>query len=212
MDTASFTTFSTPPVPGEPTWAVALMYPLQGDWTEEQYLSLAFERNWLVEYSSGCVEVLPMPTVEHQLIVKFLLKSLEAFLEPRNLGVVLFAPLPVWMGPRNYRAPDLVFKFQENHAKRTTPYYKGADLVMEVVSDDSRSHERDHKQKRLDYAAAGIPEYWIVDPQDNRITVLALEGDRYVEHGVFEQDEVATSRLLPGFSISVEAVFAAANQ
>lgn len=212
MDMTSFPTFDAPPVPGEPTWGVALMYPRQGDWTEEEYLSLALAQNWLVEYANGCLEVLPMPSVEHQLIVKFLLKSLEAFVEPRSLGVVLFAPLPVWTVSRNYREPDLVFKFEENHAKRTKKYYEGADLVMEVVSDDHRSHERDYMQKRLDYAAAAIPEYWIVDPQEQRITVLALYGEQYVEDGVYDLGAKAKSRLLKGYEADVDAVFAAARR
>ena len=52
----------------------------------------------------------------------------------------------------------------------------GADLVIEVVSDQGRP--RDLEIKRQEYAQAGIPEYWIVDPQLEQITVLALEGSR----------------------------------
>ena len=52
-------------------------------------------------------------------------------------------------------------------------------------------------EKRADYAEAGIPEYWIVDPRDETVTVLALEGDAYVGHGVFAAGDSAASRL-PG--------------
>lgn len=58
--------------------------------------------------------------------------------------------------------------------RRQNRFWLGADLVVEVVSEDDP--ERDTKVKRADYASAGIPEYWIVNPLDNTITVLVLEG------------------------------------
>lgn len=212
MSTDSFPTPRFTPVVGQPAWDVALLYPVQGAWSEDDYLDIALSQNWLVEYSQGCVEFLTLPTVEHQLIVKFLLRALDAFVEPRSLGVVLFAPLPVWLSPKEYREPDLIFNFAERHAQRTKKYYELADLVMEVVSDDKRSHQRDHDDKRRDYAQAGIREYWIVDPQQKRVTVLALEDAGYVDHGVFAVGDQATSRLLGGFTVNVDAIFAAGKQ
>jgi hypothetical protein len=67
--------------------------------------------------------------------------------------------------------------------RRQNAYWTGADLVIEVVSPDDP--QRDLVTKRSEYAQAGIPEYWIVDPQTETITVLRLEDARYVEHGVF---------------------------
>ncbi len=60
-------------------------------------------------------------------------------------------------------------------------YVSGADLVMEVVSPDDP--DRDTETKRKEYARAGIREYWIIDPRDQSILVLVLEGKRYTEHG-----------------------------
>jgi Uma2 family endonuclease len=113
------------------------------------------------------------------------------------------------MAKRKYREPDLIFNFSENHPEPGEKYYKSADLVMEVVSDDRHSRERDYQQKREDYAEAGIKAYWIVDPQEQRITVLALAGAQYVEHGAFGAGSTAESRLLEGFSVNVAATFAA---
>ena len=77
----------------------------------------------------------------------------------------------------------------------------GADLVIEVVSDQGRP--RDLEIKRQEYAQAGIPEYWIVDPQLEQITVLALEGSSYVVHGEFSKGTKASSKLLEGFNVDV---------
>jgi Uma2 family endonuclease len=80
---------------------------------------------------------------------------------------------------------------------------------MEVVSPDEGSHERDYAEKRADYARRKIPEYWIVDPQTERITVLTLKGKQYRLHGEFAPGQQATSVLLAGFTVDVAATFAA---
>ncbi|BBO36103.1 Uma2 family endonuclease [Lacipirellula parvula] len=200
------------PVLGEPAWSIALLYPGQGYWDEQEYLDLALSSNQLIEYSDGFVEVLPMPTIEHQLIVRFLLDVFRLFVEPKDLGVVLFAPLPVWTRDRQYREPDLIYQSAENHAKSNRKYYKGADLVVEVVSDDAQSHARDYEQKLADYARAGIPEYWIVDPQAGTISVMTLAADKYETHGVFKASDEASSRLLDGLRVNVSDVFAAGKR
>ena len=52
----------------------------------------------------------------------------------------------------------------------------------------------------------GIPEYWIVNPEDETITVLQLDNQHYTEHGVFGRGATASSVLLPGFALHVESV------
>ncbi len=64
--------------------------------------------------------------------------------------------------------------------------------------------------KRADYAEARIPEYWIVNPIDETITVLTLAGEHYTERGIFQRGQQASSRLIPPFAVSVDAVFDAA--
>jgi Uma2 family endonuclease len=97
----------------------------------------------------------------------------------------------------------------ENKDRIRNDYWEGADLAIEIVSPNRKSHERDYTQKRHDYAEGGVFEYWIVDPQDEVITVLKLDGDAYVVHGEFRLGERATSRLLEGFEVSVAEAFAA---
>jgi Uma2 family endonuclease len=190
--------------PGEPTWEVAQFFPRQGDWTEADYLALESSR--FVELANGCLEVLPMPTYLHHLIVKFIFVQLETFLGTHPVGTVVFAPLPVRLGERWYREPDLVFLSNERRAK-TDRYPEGADLVIEVVSEGDESRKRDLVVKRQEYAAAGISEYWIVDPAERQIVVLTLEGSSYREAGTYRSGEAAASVLLPGFSVAVDEVF-----
>lgn len=178
--------------------------PLQGLWTERQYLRLTDHSRRLLEFTDGALEVLPMPTDMHQVISRFLLFAFFGFIDERG-GTVLYAPLRLQTRPGKFREPDLLLVQDATDPRRQNNYWRGADLVIEIVSPDDP--ERDTKDKVADYAQAGIPEYWIVNPENETITVLRLEHERYTEHGVFRRDETASSALLAGFTVSVNAVF-----
>lgn len=177
--------------------------PLQGLWTEEQYLRLTDQTNRLIEFSDGYVELLPMPTRKHQAISRLLFLALLTFVQQRG-GTVFYAPLRVRVAPERFREPDLVVLLDKNDARNQNAFWLGADLVVEIVSPDHV--ERDTVIKRADYAAAGIPEYWIVQPERETITVLTLGDKAYEEHGIFRRGDRARSVLLPGFTIRVDEV------
>ena len=183
---------------------LADVLPRQGQWDEEGYLWLTDRTNRLVEFADGRIEVLPVPTHEHQAILKYLFLAFHAFLHPRG-GTVFFAPLRLQVLPGIYREPDLVLLRDARDPRLQNRYWLGADLVLEIVSPDQPA--RDLVEKRGDYAGARIPEYWIVDPRVATITVLRLEDDAYVEHGIFGRGVQATSALLTGFEVDVTAVF-----
>jgi len=177
---------------------------LQGLWTAEQYLKLTDQTNHLIEFTDGVIEVLPMPTDSHQAISRWLFLALLAFVQ-RIGGTVYYAPLRVEVRPGKYREPDLLLLLCASDPRRQEAYWLGADLVVEIVSPDKP--KRDTEEKPRDYAEAQIPEYWIVNPLDETITVLALADDAYAEHGVFRRGETATSVLLAGFIVQVDEVF-----
>ena len=176
----------------------------QEPWTEAQYLQLTDRSRRLLEFTDGHLDVLPMPTDQHQVIVRFLLLALF----PRALelgGTVLFAPLRLRIRDGKFREPDLLLVLDANDPRRGNDFWTGADLVVEVVSLDDPS--RDTQDKRLDYAEARIPEYWIVNPLDETVTVLVLRGTAYVEHGVFRRGQQTGSICLPDCSLDVASVF-----
>ena len=177
--------------------------PLQGLWSVEQYLTLTNQTNHLIEFTDGALDVLPMPTRDHQVILAYLYELLLLFMRPQG-GKVLFAPLRLQVRPGKFRAPDLLLLRQADDPRNQNAYWLGADLVVEIVSADRPT--RDTEEKPLDYAEAGIPEYWIVNPLDATVTVLVLDGPAYATHGVFRRGDQATSPLLAGFAVSVAAV------
>ena len=176
--------------------------PLQGSWTVDQYLRLTDQSNRIIEYVDGTIEVIVMPTRYHQKIVGLLYRLFFAFVEPR--GTVLFSPFRLRTAATKFREPDLLLVLDADDPRNQDEHWEGADLVVEVVSPDKL--ERDTHTKRLEYAQAGIPEYWIVHPNQQQITLLRLDGTHYVEHGIFSRGDLATSVLLPGFAVDVNAV------
>ena len=180
---------------------------LQGFWTEGQYLKLTSWSNRLLEFTDGRIEVLPMPTQEHQAISQSLFLALYPFV--RNIGGnVFYAPLCLRLREGKFREPDLLLVTDADDPRCRNDYWLGADLVVEVVSPDNPG--RDLIDKREDYAEAGIPEYWIANPIAGTLTVLVLSGGEYREHGVFRPGEQAGSPSLPGFSVDVGEMFDAA--
>jgi Uma2 family endonuclease len=192
---------------GEPAWEVALLFPRQGAWCECDYLAL--DTNLRVELCDGRLEVPPYLTDRHQSILGFLLIALHRFIAGKKLGKLLPGSFPVRLRPGTMRQPDLVFLSVDRFHLRSDRYWSGADLSVEVVSEEDP--DRDWKTKRAEYAAAGIREYWIVDPRDRSITVLTLpEGETaYREAGRYTAGQEAASILLDGFRIGVADVFAA---
>jgi Uma2 family endonuclease len=183
---------------------IAEILPEQGEWSAEEYLWLTNRTNRLIEFSDGYIEVLPMPTQKHQAISQYLFLAFLAFVQ-RLGGVIFYAPLRIRLKSGKFREPDLMLVLNANDPRCHNEYWDGADLVVEIVSPDDPN--RDLVKKRKEYAQAGIPEYWIVNPQTETIMVLRLEGAKYVEHGEFGRELAATSALLAGFEVSVDAVF-----
>ena len=181
--------------------------PLQGLWTEAQYLQLTDHARLLIEFTDGRLEVPPMPTDRHQAISQFLFLALSSFIGARG-GKVRYAPLRLRIREGKFREPDLMLVRDAGDPRRGNDYWRGADLVIEIVSPDDP--QRDTQVKRGDYAEARIPEYWIVNPLDETITVLTLAATEYAEHGVFRRGDRAESALLQGFAIGVADVFDAA--
>jgi Uma2 family endonuclease len=186
---------------GEPAWAIATLFPSQGSWSDEEYLAFSTERP-LVELCDCAIEVLPMPTDGHQRVLDALFLVMANHARVAG-GRARTAGIRVRIKAGVFRQPDIVYLGAARQHLRGEEYWMGADLVVEVVSGSSADRVRDLVTKRREYAEAGVLEYWIVDPQQETITVLQLDGDAYVEHGVYERESVATSVVLPGLSVPV---------
>ncbi|MEG3864077.1 Uma2 family endonuclease, partial [Microcoleus sp. herbarium12] len=79
-------------------------------------------------------------------------------------------------------------------------------LVVEVVSPGRIGRDRDYISKRDQYAARSIPEYWIVDPQEQIVAVLRLESGEYVEVGMFQGEQTLVCSTFPQLNLTAGQV------
>ncbi|MSU76835.1 MAG: Uma2 family endonuclease [Gemmataceae bacterium] len=189
---------------GEYAQNVLDVMPSQGPLSDEDYLRLTDSTSRLIEFTDGTLEPLPMPTDLHQTILDYLFTLFKAFIVPIG-GKAHFAAIRLRIRPGKFREPDIILVKDAKDRRRRNRFWIGADLALEVVSKDNPL--RDIVAKRADYAEANIPEYWIVNPQTETITVLRLEGSSYIEHGVFARGQQAISVILAGFMVDVTSVF-----
>ena len=178
--------------------------PPQGAWSDDAYLWLTDHSRRLIEFTDGSLEELPWPTSTHQAVLLFLYSVFHAYLRERG-GVVIVAPLRMRIRDGKFREPDLLLLRSRHDPRYADRYWLGADLVAEVVSADDP--DRDFVHKRADYADAGVPEYWIVDPRDETVLVLGLAGGVYREIGRYGRDDIVASPSLEGLVVEVAALF-----
>jgi Uma2 family endonuclease len=185
------------------TTEVARLFPRQGEWTEADYFRLP-ETNQIVELSEGRLIISPSPTSQHQKVLGRLYLLFGNYVFTKRLGEVAMAPMDTRLWEGKVRQPDIVF-MNNDHLDRITEKYWGVpDLVVEILSEGTA--EVDKKKKYREYQKAGVPEYWIVDPFNQVIEIYTLENSIYKNFGKWGASEIANSKLLDGFEVSVDGI------
>lgn len=210
MSDANVTLPLRPSRRGEAPWEILERFPRQGEWAVEDYRD-SRGQGPLVELNDGVLEVLPTPDWVHQAIAIFLFDRLREHREGGQAGLAVLPPFNLKTLARKYRHPDAVYLRPANGVRFRSDFRDYADFVVEVLSGSPADRERDLVEKRSEYAAAGIPEYWIVDPVARTILVLSLDGSAYREAGTYGEADVARSIALEGFAVDVRRMFADAQ-
>lgn len=167
--------------------------------TYAEFLAWADE-DTLAEWVDGEVVMTSPASRRHQEIAGFLEKILGVFVEQQELGIVLSAPFQMKL--ERGREPDLIFIAAEHLDRLQESFLDGpADLVVEIVSPESAG--RDRGEKFYEYARGGVPEYWLIDPQNEWAEFYHLQGSHYRLSFSGDAGEY-TSLVLPGFWLRVE--------
>lgn len=179
--------------------------PKQGDWTYDYYAALPDDGR-RYEIVNGVLLMAPSPNGPHQDTVGEIFLHLRTHVKPAGLGLVRLAPFDVELSPKDVFQPD-VFVVLNAHLDRVLgkKVVGAPDLVVEVASHSTAAFDRLTKYDT--YARAGVPEYWIVNPDRRTVEVLVLEGGQYLSLGIFGGQQMVPSRILPGLSVRVEQFF-----
>lgn len=158
-----------------------------------------------VEFINGEVIVHSPVKLQHNVATKLLLKLLDTYVGSHGLGLVGFEKLLISLTRNDYE-PDICF-FRPETADRFTPAqmrFPAPDFIAEVLSESTARHDRGIKFD--DYAAHGVAEYWIIDPDAEMVEQYLLDGDQYAL-AVKAGSGVLVSRAVAGFEIPVRAIF-----
>ena len=173
--------------------------------TYQDYLNTPDDERY--ELIDGELIMSPSPRKAHQQTHAKLGTRLYTFVERHNLGEIYFAPFDVALSDTDVVQPDLLFVSRDRLRIITEDNIQGApDLAIEILSPSTSA--RDKGYKRDLYAKHGVKEYWQVDTDAKRITVLSLNahGD-YDVVAVYGVGQTLTSPILPGFALNLDEIF-----
>lgn len=166
--------------------------------TEGEFVDWAGEKV-RAEWVDGKVELMSPVSVDHDQLTTLFIGLIQWIANAGDAGSVHGAEVMVRLPAQSRRRlPDIKFVCKERSAIIQKNCIEGApDLIVEVVSPDSVA--RDYRDKYQDYLAAGVREYWIVDPLSQSVEVHVLKGKKYVP--LVEIDGVVTSTVIPQFKL-----------
>lgn len=148
----------------------------------------------------GIIYMASPENIEHNDLVFWLGTILRQFAEARGLGQVTINRVAYRLATRVAPEPDLAFVRSQRLNIARKNYMDGPpDLAIEVVSPDSV--DRDYESKRRRYQEAGVAEYWILDPDEQRCLFLVNGPDGFTEAAV--EAGVFRSRVLEGFRLNI---------
>jgi Uma2 family endonuclease len=189
---------------------VTIPQPLTALTDREQRIAMSYEEflarideSLHAEWIAGEVVIFMPPNDRHQALVSLLDTLLTLFVRVYGLGIIRVSPYQMRATPDGpAREPDLLFVAQA-HLDRVTPnrLVGPADLVIEIISDESVARER--ADKFYEYQAAGILEYWLIDPRlgKERIDIFRLDEQGQYQPILRDATGRFTTPLLPGFSL-----------
>lgn len=173
--------------------------------TYEDYRHFPADRRW--ELIDGEAHVVPSPNRRHQWIVVELVTRIRNHLAEHGGGEVYVAPFDVVLSPHDVLQPDIVFVASADLDVLTEANVWGAPTwAIEVLSPSTA--DRDRGMKRQRYERAGVPELWLLDPDDELLDVYTLKDRRYGEPSRFRPPDVVRSRALPSLELDLGPLLA----
>jgi Uma2 family endonuclease len=154
----------------------------------------------------GELVLTPAPGTYHQLISGKLFYRFMSFNDEKNAGVVLAAPVDVYLGESETYQPDIVFVSRDRAGIIEPERINGSpDLVVEILSPSTAYY--DLRKKFKVYEQLGVKEYWIVDPKQKAIQVFVLNNGKFALDQEGGMDGAVQSPILNGLTVKLDEIF-----
>ncbi len=148
----------------------------------------------------GVIYMASPELVDHNELIVWLVTVIGLYANEKKLGALTIHRVAYRFDPKTAPEPDVAVVLAERADVIRRGYIEGApDLAIELVSPDSV--DRDYELKRTLYERAGVREYWIIDPDEERATFLRLTENGFVE--IDPDDHIFRSTVLPGLALDV---------
>lgn len=182
---------------------------LKKTYSFEEYLTFDEDTDNKYELFNGELKLMPTASGFHALILHFIFKILEQEIEKlKQDWKVMPGTVGIRTAYNKSRIPDLVIlsaeQCEEIKHKTSAVLEKAPLLVVEIVSPNNR--EDDYRYKRSEYAVREIPEYWIIDPELEKVSILSLVSGFY-EVVEFQDNQQIKSFLFPDLVLTVKQIF-----
>ncbi len=160
------------------------------------------EDNLRRELIDGELIVTAAPGTRHQRVVARLVAMLITYQQEHG-GEVFPAPTDVYLSDVNVVEPDVLFVRAEHLERVEEPFIRGApDLVVEISSPSTRRLEL--VRKRELYERHGIPEYWYIDLDADRLEIYRLQGARYASPHILVRGDLLEPHVIAGFRVAID--------
>ncbi|MDO9536307.1 MAG: Uma2 family endonuclease [Bacillota bacterium] len=182
-------------------------YSKQDGYTYEDYLKIPEEPGYRFEILKGYLVKEPTPTVHHQRVSRELGRQLMTFFDGFDSeGELFFAPLDVTLTNSNVLQPDILFVYGTKKEILRRERIDGVcDLVVEIMSPTNR--RKDRLRKMEIYRKAGIPHYWLVDPEENTLEAFILRDGSYTLVAAGGPGDELTHPEFPGLDLDLDRIF-----
>jgi len=170
-----------------------------------EFMNLIHE-NMKAEFINGEI-VMHSPVMKrHWVVSNKLTTRISLFVDEHELGIVGSEKVMIDCS-RNKYEPDIVFFSAEKaaHFQDNQLLFPPPDFIIEILSDSTR--QNDNHVKFQDYAAHGVLEYWIVDPEIQTIEQFTLQGDHFELLHRFKHNDKITAQVIPGFELSIGTIW-----
>ncbi|WP_392532278.1 Uma2 family endonuclease [Nostoc sp. C117] len=181
--------------------------------TMEEYLAYDDGTDTRYELVDGELVEVPTESPENCKLAKLLMLELAKYI---SIVLINLKDMEIVVSGKRakVRLPDLTILSEEGYAtlagqrsNTITQDMPPPILVVEVVSPGQDNRDRDYRYKRTEYAARGIAEYWIIDPERQQMTLCLWVNGQY-EDTIYMGDTPLASTIVPGFKLSAAQILA----
>ena len=174
--------------------------------TYEDYKTFPDNDGIRKEIIEGELFMSPAPSIKHQLVSQELFVLFYNYVKKNKSGRTFYAPCDIIFSDINVVQPDLIYLSKEKYQILTDSNIQGApDLIIEILSPSNKENDRIFKKHM--YEKFGVKEYWVVDPENEKLEIWELKNNKYQLAIKAGNNQVVESPSLKGLRVNLSAVF-----